>query len=452
MVVFAMEYKPISTLNIALPAGTKVLITGPVECINKVLFLEPKNIEVLGGEVDDLLVVNAYENVLLKALKKPINPNPKLKYDNEMSFQNGTANPAITQALNNHQTNAARNGVTNSRLLPPPSAPIIEVESEDLFEDDDILYQLDFDALQNMASTNTVSSAQQVPERTQDSGIALTASARDQPTAANSWNSTSSSNTRLNVQNPKPAARSLSPKRPLAMPSTSAVKPPSPKRSHLDEDFDDFDLSVVENLSEEFESMPPSHVPAFQSKPSAPVASPVQEIKKPPEVDSTEYKFKIEGCNVLTLAQLYSIPKQRWNGKVFVFFPAQRQVVKPLHIAKGAEPKWALQVTIQDGTDDKLQVSFCPQFLERSIGYSTAEMNLMKSKMKTQPALKDQVMKALDEFTPLLTNTSKLWKVSFAAEQGQVVNIVDIKTVYKMILQTKVETEKLECVRKRLSG
>lgn len=51
-----------------------------MRCVNKILFLQPKNVEVLGGEVEKLSIENAYENVLLKAMGRPITPTPKLDY------------------------------------------------------------------------------------------------------------------------------------------------------------------------------------------------------------------------------------------------------------------------------------------------------------------------------------------------------------------------------------
>lgn len=70
-----MEYKPIRKLNTKLTPGVKVLIEGPVDCRNGVLFLEEQNIQVLGGEIEDLLIKNAYENVLARLLKLDENPN-----------------------------------------------------------------------------------------------------------------------------------------------------------------------------------------------------------------------------------------------------------------------------------------------------------------------------------------------------------------------------------------
>lgn len=55
-------------------------LTGPMRCINHVLLLESKNVKILGGELESLLIENAFENVLLRALNKPMNPNPKTDY------------------------------------------------------------------------------------------------------------------------------------------------------------------------------------------------------------------------------------------------------------------------------------------------------------------------------------------------------------------------------------
>lgn len=83
MVIAAMEYSPIACLHTKMLPGCKLLLTGPLRCINKVILLEPGSVKVLGGEVNKFEVENAFENVLLKALGRPINPNPKTEYIGE---------------------------------------------------------------------------------------------------------------------------------------------------------------------------------------------------------------------------------------------------------------------------------------------------------------------------------------------------------------------------------
>lgn len=75
--VEAMEYTPVSALNINLSPGIKIRLTGPVTARRGRIMLEPHNVKVLGGNVDDLAITNAAENVLARALKLPENPNPK---------------------------------------------------------------------------------------------------------------------------------------------------------------------------------------------------------------------------------------------------------------------------------------------------------------------------------------------------------------------------------------
>ncbi|XP_032797856.1 recQ-mediated genome instability protein 1 [Daphnia magna] len=72
----AMEYTPIHHLHLDLIPGTKVLVKGPVECRRGVILLRSNNIELLGGEVSDLVQKNAPENILARLLDKPENPNP----------------------------------------------------------------------------------------------------------------------------------------------------------------------------------------------------------------------------------------------------------------------------------------------------------------------------------------------------------------------------------------
>jgi RecQ-mediated genome instability protein 1 len=45
-----------------------VLVIGPVECRRGVLLLEQHNLEIIGGEIDSLLIPNATENVLARIL------------------------------------------------------------------------------------------------------------------------------------------------------------------------------------------------------------------------------------------------------------------------------------------------------------------------------------------------------------------------------------------------
>ncbi|KAK1132769.1 hypothetical protein K0M31_014145 [Melipona bicolor] len=74
--VIGIEYSYISQLNDMLLPGYKVMIMGPVKCHKGVLLLEEGKLKGIGGEVDSLLIPNALENVLARALNLPENPDP----------------------------------------------------------------------------------------------------------------------------------------------------------------------------------------------------------------------------------------------------------------------------------------------------------------------------------------------------------------------------------------
>lgn len=74
--VEAVEYIRVPQLNLDIVPGSKVLVRGPVECRRGVLLLQPNNLTLLGGEVEQLVNVNAPENVLARILNKPENPHP----------------------------------------------------------------------------------------------------------------------------------------------------------------------------------------------------------------------------------------------------------------------------------------------------------------------------------------------------------------------------------------
>lgn len=78
--VVAMEYSTIPCFKTQLMPGIKILLTGPMRCVNHILFLEAKNVQLLAGEVSTMTVENAYENVLRRILNQPMNTNPKMDY------------------------------------------------------------------------------------------------------------------------------------------------------------------------------------------------------------------------------------------------------------------------------------------------------------------------------------------------------------------------------------
>ncbi|XP_034192967.1 uncharacterized protein LOC117610104 [Osmia lignaria lignaria] len=74
--IIGIEYNHIPWLNDTLLPGYKVMVIGPVKCRKGVLLLEEGKFKGTGGEVDSLLIPNALENILARALNLKENPDP----------------------------------------------------------------------------------------------------------------------------------------------------------------------------------------------------------------------------------------------------------------------------------------------------------------------------------------------------------------------------------------
>lgn len=115
--VDAIEYELIPLLKLSMTPGIKIRLTGPVTVRRGKIMLEARNVKVLGGEVEEILVSNAVENLLSRALGLPENPNPvsvnvetvNLHADNAVPHNN-TSNRTI-----NNVSNKSKNLDTISR-------------------------------------------------------------------------------------------------------------------------------------------------------------------------------------------------------------------------------------------------------------------------------------------------------------------------------------------------
>lgn len=96
--IHAMEMKQIACLNTKLTPGIKILFIGPIQVCNHLMMIKPDNIKIVGGEVEELLIINAYENVLLRLLNKPTVDNPILNYA-EHSVENEKTSNSVPKNL-----------------------------------------------------------------------------------------------------------------------------------------------------------------------------------------------------------------------------------------------------------------------------------------------------------------------------------------------------------------
>lgn len=108
--VDAIEYELVPSLNLNLTPGIKVRLIGPITVRRGKIMLEVRNVKVLGGEVEEILVSNAVENILARAVGFPENPNPSSvnvetvnSHVNEANTHNKTSNRTLNNVPNRNK-------------------------------------------------------------------------------------------------------------------------------------------------------------------------------------------------------------------------------------------------------------------------------------------------------------------------------------------------------------
>lgn len=122
--VVAMEHQPIAALSTKLVPGCKIRLSGPLRVINRILFITPGTIQVLGGELDSLLIPNAYENVLLRKLDKPTTATPQMNY----------VEPSVVESNRNHPRPVRNNTRPADFSRPPEHDPFDDAMDEDFLD------------------------------------------------------------------------------------------------------------------------------------------------------------------------------------------------------------------------------------------------------------------------------------------------------------------------------
>ncbi|KAH7724078.1 recQ-mediated genome instability protein 1-like protein [Aphelenchoides avenae] len=110
----ALEYSPVRKLSIMTCPGCKVLIRGPVKFRNQTLLLTKETVQVLGGEVEQLMITNGPVELMAARLNRPI-PRPN-RTSLDGSTQQGVA--VTHQTARSMPSSAAR---TSSSTLVPSS-------------------------------------------------------------------------------------------------------------------------------------------------------------------------------------------------------------------------------------------------------------------------------------------------------------------------------------------
>lgn len=307
-----------------------------MRCVNKVLFLQPANVAILGGEVEKNSIENAYENVLLKAMGRPITSTPKLDYNGESTI-NYYVNVSSSILINNSESSATEQNKTISNLpsiMPVASHNPQASRNSNLIhdDDDDLFSNLDIDFLNtNVAASHPTQIDQFLDE---DDDIFFEAN----------------------------------------IPDTTVAEPANnnhePHHIAFDDD-DDFDPTEVESAIEadiqneqrRIASEPPPMQRPATVDPDLDEMFPSQysiedDVENGPgtlsnDITDRNYEFKILGYPLVSILQLHSIDDNDKSERSFV---VKCEIIKTVEPIKIVSNRFQLVVLIVDFSDMQLEV------------------------------------------------------------------------------------------------
>lgn len=472
--VIGMEYTPIAALNTKLPPGVKVLLSGPIRCINRVMFLEPKNVKILGGEVDTLLITNAFENILLKQLGQPLKANPKTKYEevvvtekNPKSNYNNIpsvpmvfpspAKPTLSRTSTNQYDDweddmflginldgiESNSGVDRSnKVKPPEQVPTVSTLMDD---DDDLqIINLPEEEIMNHQVSSTKTSQPSPPSARPKRPTYRLPSFEEPDDDIDAMNSLEDE-IRNEQQNqfahyiddddPEISSPPAAPIQPAKRPRTelSSSKPPKPsnpaddgQRPSTSKNFDKCSVSAL------FED---SLDDVFDVEERAPSLSGTDNILSP------RYQFQIEGYSLVTVDQISKLSDTERDERTFVVFGEVEEVFERIRIS---DDGWKLGVMVTDRSERVLPVRFHTTVISRMVGHEASEIQQMKR------AKNPQVMKLLEEilinFKNQLQDLRTFMRVRY--HQGNdfpvIMELYDCTKAHLSVLTNKINQEDLK--------
>lgn len=368
--VCAMEYVTIACLNSKISPGAKLQIIGPLQVVNHILFLEPKNLKILGGDVEHLIVVNAYENVLLKALGRPITETPIRDYKDEapnadtQRVQNNIAPRPMVTNLNtiNHIPELEQNfldGIDFDEEEDVDMEMLMKIEQEEQRaretcmdginvvlddEDDEIFAQLDLDTIDNSAhqQAHETMEVHEIPDEYHHPLGKIRQSSSSIPTIVIPDDS-----------GQERGLRDLNPR-----------KFPNPYQQE-------------ESLPKKVARVEPTRVPS---------------------VTDDHYQFKTQdGDNMVTVDQYLSL---KTSDKMRCNYVINGQVSSvEVNTIKVRENQWHLNCELTDSySHQTLAVKIHNNVVEKLSGASGLEMQLLYKEAKTRPQVKDDILKVIRRF------------------------------------------------------
>lgn len=361
--VYGMEYMPIPMLNSKLSPGTKLKIVGPLQVVNHILLLESRNMVVLGGNVEDLLIVNAYENVLLRSLNKPTTDTPITDYNEEAPSRENNRNGLVqaTEAIRRPEPTMVR-----------PAESITNFDDDD---DDDVDMET---LLQIEEEENKFKRSQEIQQQSRVEEIPVS---MELDTFGGESSTRHVNNRSLEVrQTPQRDIRVVKANDLLMMPRSPAIV-------EVDDENDD-----EMYLREQLMSLPEYH--------DEPVPRKIARVK-PTQMQSDgadSYKFKSHtGDHLVTINQYLNLTSTERAKRPYVVFGKVKDAA--MNKLKIENSEWHLEVHITDSFSHQvLTVKFPNEIVEKIAGYTGKEMKKMRIDAKSRPQLKDSMKTVRNSF------------------------------------------------------
>ncbi|CAL7950897.1 unnamed protein product [Xylocopa violacea] len=426
--IIGIEYNYIPRLNDILLPGYKVMVVGPVKCRRGVLLLEEGNFKGIGGEVDSLLIPNALENVLARALKLPENPDPY--NDNE------------TKSDNNKQ-----------------EEPHIPNQIDDSFFEEDFDVNLeDLSKIENSHSKN-----QEPKHKIKDEPeIKNINTVFEKALSCNEENIFNDDDCLLEMIDEKQLIEPkieqknciVAPFRTLPKEENDDIIIINDEEEITDVKYDIFKESMQNNFSQ-------SNSTLFSNKAESSLTTSHLETEKkqsfltggkrtvpmsPPEVISSK-KGKID-TQIIEFTKVLSAPEE---PKICEFIHTLKNEIiteTTIKTVRGhvealgklsKKDSWILEASITDGTS-VINVSFSNEVLENILGFSVQEFSIKKKLIAKNPEIEqelrmsfrnaEQKIKTLDALLELELNTNRI---------PTVVKIVDLTQQQKEILDKRLQ-------------
>ncbi|XP_022126852.2 recQ-mediated genome instability protein 1 [Pieris rapae] len=145
--VTGIEYKPMRNLSCDITPGCKVLVKGPIECRRGMMLLTESSVELLGGEVQEIVVSNSLAGLLSSKLGLPITQDPSL---NTITSRRNTDIPSP-----NRQVPPLNEPTFDQTTRPIARVKSIQVHNDDDDFDLDQLAAIEAEFSESPSNTNT---------------------------------------------------------------------------------------------------------------------------------------------------------------------------------------------------------------------------------------------------------------------------------------------------------